>query len=314
MKDWKEQLMDIRSQMPDEGNKKEKKHSPKKVKHNSKPKKETFKEEIKSEEKWIDTHAHYNHGKFKLNQSKVLNDLRKDVEYIINLGTDIKSNKATLALIKNYDFIYGMLGFFPTDVFALEDSDVNSEFIYQLNNKKVVGIGEIGLDYNWDCVNTPDGKITGDAARKMQEKWLRYQLDLAKKLNLPVSLHSRDAEEDTIKIFNDYETIPGVMHCFSYGIDSARVYLEKGLYLGIGGTSTYKSNEEIRDVIKFTPLDRILLETDAPYLSPEPVRRSLNTSSNITYVIDNIANIKNVSREEVIRQTNLNAKKLFKLK
>ena len=311
MKDWKEQLQDIKKQMP-----KEEYHT---LNNHKRKKKKNVNDEVKvikkddNELKWIDTHAHYNHGKFKSNQNKVLDNIKKDVEYVINLGTDVKSNKATLKMIKDYDFIYGMIGFFPTDVFALEDSDVNSEFIYQLNNQKIVGIGEIGLDFNWDCVNGPDGKILGDEARKLQEKWLRYQLNLAKKMNLPVSLHSRDAEEDTARIFKDYEEIKGVMHCFSYGVEAAKLYLEKGLYLGVGGTSTYKSNEDIRAAIKYAPLDRILLETDAPYLSPEAVRRSLNTSSNITYVIDNIANIKNVSREEVIRQTNLNAKKLFNL-
>lgn len=293
------------------------------------------KENLQKQEKlkFIDTHAHYNHNYFKKNRDELLETLRDEVEYIVQLGTNAKSNAETLQIISLYDYIYGMIGFFPTDTWQLEPDlctkDCNM-FIHnakdnllifqkQLINQKIIGIGEIGLDYHWDFVGPYKQKfdgakeINGKEARKVQEKWFRYQLDLAKKLNLPVSMHSRDAEEDTIKVFSDYDNINGVMHCFSYGMKSAEYYLSKGLYLGIGGTSTYPSNKELREVIKNTPLDKLLLETDAPYLSPQPVRRETNTSSNIKYVIENIANIKNISEEEVIIQTNKNAKTLFKL-
>ncbi len=284
--------------------------------------------------KFIDTHAHYNNSKFK-NRDKLLNDLRTNVQYIINLGTNMKSNTETLQIISLYDYIWGMIGFFPTDTWQLEsklcpnDVDMfvfNAKdnwicFNHQLRNQKLVGIGEIGLDYHWDYVgpmnlkqdvgNHGERKVIGEESRKIQQKWFRNQIDLAKELNLPVSMHSRDAEEDTLKIFSDYDSINGVMHCFSYGMKSAEAYLKKGLYLGIGGTSTYPSNKELREVIKEAPIDRLLLETDAPYLSPQPVRRQVNNSSYITYVIDNIAEIKNISREEVIRVTNENSVRLF---
>lgn len=297
MKDWKEQLKEIQGQ----------------IKESEKPviKK---KNEEKCDLKWIDTHAHYHHGKFKNKEKELLKNVKKDVEYVITLGTGVKSNKQTLKLIKKYDFMYGMIGFFPTECFDMEDPSVLNEFMYQLNNKKIVGIGEIGLDYNWDCVQCGDKKIVGEEARNLQKKWLKYQLDLAAKLGLPVSLHSRDAENDTAELFNEYKKIDGVMHCFSYGLEAAKLYVEKGLYLGIGGTSTYKGNDELRRVIKEIPLDRLLLETDCPYLSPEPKRGKINTSSNIIYIIKNIAEIKGISEEEVIKQTNENAKKLFKLK
>lgn len=285
--------------------------------------------------KFIDTHAHYNNNKFK-NKNQLLKDLTQDVEYIINLGTNMKSNTETLQLVSLYDYIWGMIGFFPTDTWQLEtdlcpnDIDMfvfNGKdnwicYNHQLKNQKVVGIGEIGLDYHWNYVGPMnlkeetigshgERKIVGEEARQVQQKWFRRQIDLAKDLNLPVSMHSRDAEEDTLKVFSDYESLNGVMHCFSYGMKSAEVYLKKGLYLGIGGTSTYPANNELRKVIKEAPLDRLLLETDAPYLSPQPVRREVNNSSYITYIIDNIAKIKNISREEVIEQTNKNAIKLF---
>ena len=264
-------------------------------------------------DKFIDTHAHYNSNKFK-NRDRLLLDLRKEVEYIINLGTDVNSNLQTMKLIYKHDYLYGMVGFFPTNVYQIEkelsdEADINLIcFHQQIDSQKIVGIGEIGLDYHWNCV----GDLKGEKAREYQKKWFLYQLNLAKELNLPVSMHSRDAEKDTIEIFNNYESIKGVMHCFSYGLDSAKIYLEKGLYFGIGGTSTYPSNKELREVIDFLPIDKILLETDAPYLSPNQVRRAINTSSNIKYVIENIAKIKGISEEDVIKETNKNAINLFK--
>ena len=278
--------------------------------------------------RWIDTHAHYNTKQFNKNKKSLLKELENSCKYIINLGTNMQSNTETLALISSYDYIYGMIGFFPTDVWQLEENFCSKDvdtfvfnakdnlnvFEHQLLNQKLVGIGEIGLDYHWDCIGDSRKKTycKGEDARIIQQKWFKYQLDLAKEKGLPVSMHSRDAEEDTIKVFNEYNEIKGVMHCFSYGMKSADIYLNKGLYLGIGGTSTYPNNKELREVIKNVPLDRLLLETDAPYLSPQQVRRQVNDSRNITYIIDNIANIKNISREDVIIQTNKNAIELFK--
>lgn len=285
--------------------------------------------------KFIDTHAHYNSKQIN-NRDELLKTLQNDVKYIINIGTNMKTNTETLQLVSLYDYVWGMIGFFPTDVWQLEETlcpnDVNMfvfnakdnwiAFEHQLKNQKIVGIGEIGLDYHWETVGSTslktdiglhgERKATGNEARKIQQKWFKKQLDLAKELNLPVSIHSRDAEDDTIKVFNDYDSIKGVVHCFSYGMKSAKIYLNKGLYLGIGGTSTYPANEELREVIKNTPLNRLLLETDTPYLSPQPVRRTINNSGNISYVIDNIANIKQISRDEVIQVTNKNAIELFK--
>ena len=262
-------------------------------------------------EKWIDTHAHYGHRRFNKSYANVLDEMRDYVELIIQIGTNTASNLQALQLVSLYDYVYGMLGYFPTDTWELEPKlckDAEANWIVlqkQLTNDKIVGIGEIGLDYNWDKV----GNVYGDDARKIQQKWFRNQLDLAKELDLPVSIHSRDAEFDTLRIFKEYEKISGVIHCFSYGKNAAKIALDKGLYLGIGGTSTYPANKELREVIKLCPLDRLLLETDAPYLAPQPVRREVNTSANIKYVIENIAQIKRISIEEVIEETNKNARK-----
>lgn len=289
MKDWKEQLKEIK----------------------------IIEEETK-DLRFIDTHAHYNSRQFKKNLDKLVFSLEEDLLYIITLGTSVKTNKDTLDLIKKYDYFYGMVGFFPNEVYEIDEDLCQNgkknleEFKNQLINDKIVGLGEIGIDYHWDCVGERGREIRGQKAREIQEKWFRYQIDLAKEFNLPTSMHSRDAEEDTLRIFNDYSILNGVMHCFSYGLKSADIYLNKGLYLGIGGTSTYPSNKELREVIKMCPIDRILLETDAPYLSPQKVRREVNTSYNIKYVIENIADIKGISIEDVILKTNENAKRLFK--
>ena len=216
--------------------------------------------------------------------------------------------------MRENDDIYGILGYFPTDVWELEhdfcDNAADNWFnlTKQLTSDKIVGVGEIGLDYNWNKVGN---FVDGDKARELQKKWFRRQLDLAQDLELPVSIHSRDAEADTLAIFDEYDTIPGIIHCFSYGRSAAQKAIDKGLYLGIGGTSTYPSNKELREVIKMVPIDRLLLETDAPYLSPQQVRREVNTSANIKYVIENIAVLKRCSIDDVIEQTNKNAYELF---
>lgn len=265
--------------------------------------------------KYIDTHAHYGHKRFGKDCAEILEEMRGCAERIIQVGTNTKSNLQAMQLVNNYDCVYGIVGYFPTDTWELEPKLCENaeknwiELTKQLANEKIVGVGEIGLDYNWNCLANG---IKGEEARTIQRKWFRNQLDLAKELGLPVSIHSRDAEEDTSKIFYEYNAIPGVIHCFSYGREMARKALEKGLYLGIGGTSTYPSNVELREVIKMAPLDRLLLETDAPYLSPQQARRETNTSANIKYVVENIAKIKGCSCDDVVKHTNQNAYSLFR--
>ena len=267
--------------------------------------------------KYIDTHAHYGHGKFRQlgkTTDELMSEMQSCCEKIIQVGTNTKSILQTLKMISLYDDVFGIIGYFPTDVGELDKvCDKNAVANWkvlrkQLSNDKIVGVGEIGLDYSWDKVGN---FYTGQDAREIQQMWFIKQLDLAKEFGLPVSIHSRDAEADTLAIFDLYDNIPGVIHCFSYGRVAAEKALEKGLYLGIGGTSTYPTNEELREVIKMAPLNRLLLETDAPYLSPQQVRREVNTSKNIKYVVENIAAIKSISVDEVIKQTNQNAYDLF---
>ena len=255
--------------------------------------------------KIIDTHAHYNAKQFKNDKHIILKELEKTCELVFNVGTNISSFKEIISLSKTYPFLYNVIGFFPCDVLEMENKENMDLFYKYLHDKKTVAIGEIGLDYHW---NTPDPEI--------QKKFFIKQLKLAKEMNLPVSIHSRDAEEDTIKIITqEYNSnLTGVIHCYSYGMNSAKKYLDMGFFFGIGGTSTYKNNNELREVIKFIPLSNIVLETDAPYLSPVPNRGKRNDSRNLIFVAENIAKIKGIETQEVIDKTNENAKKLYKIK
>jgi len=251
--------------------------------------------------KIIDTHAHYYHGKFNKNRDELMGQMKKDVDVIINIGTNMVSNKKVLSMLDEYDYLYSMIGFFPNDVKELEDENNRKFFEQHIHDEKVIGIGEIGLDYHWDAL-----------PHDVQEKWFRYQIELAIKNNLPVSIHSRDAEADTLRILSDYAgKLKGVIHCYSYGAESAKKYLKMGLYFGVGGTSTYKGNRETIEAIKMIPMKNILLETDAPYLSPEPVRRQINDSRNIIYVADNLAKMKGLKTQNILDVNAENVKNLF---
>lgn len=269
-------------------------------------------------EKWIDTHAHYNSRM--INSKSLIENMFNFTDKIITLGTSTKTNFETLKLISLHENLYGMIGFFPGDAFELEEDFVGKQkaeenwliFTKQLMNQKIVGIGEIGLDCHHNSFGYGKQKIKGTKAIEYQKKYLKKQLDFAQELNVPVSLHSRDAKEITKEIFDNYKELKGVMHCFSYDTETVKYYLDKGLYIGVGGTLTYKNNNILREAIKNVPLNRILLETDAPYLTPEPYRRDINNSIYIQYVISKLAEIKELSEEEVIKQTNKNAYELFK--
>lgn len=267
--------------------------------------------------KYIDTHAHYNLRQFNKDRKELLENLQEKVELIINVGSNTKMNLETLQLLSLWDFIYGIIGFFPTDTWMLEKELCNEAednwliLTKQLLNQKVVGVGECGLDYHWNCIGPKGKQINGAKARFIQEKWFRKQIELALEKDMPICIHSRDAEDSTIRILKDYPEIKGEVHCFSYGLKAADFFLNNGLYLGIGGTSTYPNNKELREVIKICPPDKLLLETDAPYLSPQNHRKERNNSEYIVDVIDNISTIKNISKEEIINITNNNVRNLF---
>ena len=248
--------------------------------------------------KYIDTHAHYNARQFKNDEAKIISKVSNWTKLIINCGTNTKEINKTLNLIKKYENIYGVIGFFPVDTIELETNENNLAWLEEkLGYEKIIGLGEIGLDYHW---NKPDKEI--------QKKWFIQQIELANKLHLPICVHSRDAEEDTIDILlNNKPEYGCVIHCYSYGPRTMKKLSKINAYFGIGGTSTYKSNVLLREAIKEMPLDKILLETDAPYLTPEPFRKERNDSSYIEHVVKNLSKLLNLTEEEVIKITNENA-------
>ena len=253
--------------------------------------------------KIFESHAHYDDQQFDDDRQELLKSMHANgIGTIVNVGASLKGCENSIALAKEYPFIYVALGIHPDEIGKLNEETF--EWLKeQYNHKKVVAVGEIGLDYYWD-----------NESHEMQKKWFIEQLKLAKELNLPVIIHSRDAAKDTIDIIKMYgKNISGVIHCFSYSIEMAREYIKLGFYIGVGGVVTFKNAKKLKEVVKEIPLDKILLETDCPYLAPVPNRGKRNSSLNLIYVAEEIAQIKKIKVEEVIDQTTKNAKKMYKI-
>lgn len=253
----------------------------------------------------FETHAHYDDDSFDKDRDSVILSLKQNnVKYVVNVASNFKSIYSTIDLCQTYDFFYGALGIHPSDCGDLDYSHFET-INNLLSSPKIIAIGEIGLDYHYD---TPDKEI--------QKKWFIHQLSMAKESNLPVIIHSRDAAKDTydIMISENAKDIGGVIHCYAYSVEMARDYLNMGFYIGVGGVVTFKNAQKLKDVVKYTPLDRIVTETDSPYLSPTPYRGERNSSEKISFVIQEIANIKNLSVEEVETTVFNNALNLYRLK
>ena len=251
--------------------------------------------------KIFDSHAHYDDEQFNEDRNDILSAMPKNnVEYILNAGCDYTSSLASIEMSKKYDFIYAAVGIHPHEAHKNESlSDIES----LCNNEKVVAIGEIGLDYHYDF-----------SPRDIQIKYFEDQLELANKVNLPIIVHDRKAHED---VMTSLKKIPvnktGVIHCYSGAKEMARDLLNMGYYLGFGGAITFANAKKTIEVLEYVPLDRILIETDCPYLSPVPFRGKRNNSMYLTHVIDKISEIKGISREEIADITLNNAKKLFSI-
>ena len=251
----------------------------------------------------FDTHAHYDDEQFDLDRDELLKSMNEaGVGTIVNVSASVESWDDTLKLTKEYPFVYGAAGVHPDYV-----GDLNEENFAYLEevakDEKMVAIGEIGLDYYWD-----------KEGHDLQKEWFVRQLLLAEKLNKPVIIHSREAAADTFEIMKEYkDRVSGVIHCYSYSPEQAKEYVKMGFYIGIGGVVTFKNAKKLKEVVENIPLDRIVLETDCPYLSPEPNRGKRNSSKNLVYVADQIAKLKGVSYEEVIKVTEDNARTLYNM-
>lgn len=252
----------------------------------------------------FETHAHYDDKQFDQDRENLLCSMQENgIETILNAGSSIEACRSIIVLTEQYEFLYGALGVHPSDITDLQEVDY--EWLREKTKlPKIVAVGEIGLDYYWD---------KEEKVQKNQRYWFRRQLDLARERSLPVIIHSREAAQDTLRLMKEAhaEQIPGVVHCFSYSLEMALEYIKMGYYIGIGGVITFKNARKLKEAAANIPLERILLETDSPYLAPEPNRGTRNSSLNLKYIAGAIADIRNISVEEVIDTTRENARTLF---
>ena len=254
---------------------------------------------------FIDSHSHLDDERFNEDRDILIKSLKDNkVDIAINIGADLETSINSVNLANKYDNIYATIGVHPHSASEVTLETLN-KFRQMSKNKKVVAIGEIGLDYYYD--NSP---------RDLQRKWFKEQVELAKELNLPVVIHSRDATQETFDIIKEAQdgTLRGVLHCFSGSIQMAIEYIKLGFYISIGGPVTFKNARVVREVAESVPLDKLLIETDSPYLTPEPYRGKRNEPMFVRYVAEKIAEIKKISVEELASHTSRNTKELFEIK
>ncbi|MCX7749483.1 MAG: TatD family hydrolase [Clostridia bacterium] len=253
---------------------------------------------------FFDTHAHYNSGKFKFDRDEAVKKaFQSGITNILNVSYDIPSLEASVSLAKKYDFIYASVGIHPHSAKDMSEELLNKVGEYA-KKPKVVAIGEIGLDYNRNF-----------SPVEVQKLWFRRQIDLAKSVKLPVIIHSRDAYKDTLEVLTgeDAKSVGGIIHSFSGNREMAREFLNQEFYISISGPITYKNAKELADAVKYAPMDRLLIETDCPYLTPEPFRGKRNESVFVRLVAEKIAEIKGETLEEIARITTENGKRLLKI-
>lgn len=252
----------------------------------------------------FDTHAHYDDEAFDIDREDLLGSLKgAGIGGVMNVAASLGSCVSTLKLAKAYQWMYAALGIHPSETGSLDMEGI--KWIESVcRYEKVRAVGEIGLDYYWE---EPDHSI--------QKKWFVCQLDLARRMGLPVIIHSRDAARDTLDIMKAEKSgdMGGVIHCFSYGKEIAREYLDMGFFLGIGGVVTFNNGKKLGEVVEYAPLESLVLETDCPYLAPVPGRGKRNSSLNLPYVVDAVSRIKGVDKDTVIRTTWENAMRLYRI-
>lgn len=248
----------------------------------------------------IDTHAHYDNERYDADRDALVAALPKNgVEKIINIGCDLQTSRAAVALAEKYPHVYATVGAHPHYVKSLDENGLR-ELVALAAHEKVVGFGEIGLDF-----------FHNHSPQEIQRRWFRRLLDVVADLNLPAVIHSRDANDEVFAEIKSSRVRHGVIHAFSGDAKLARAYIEMGFHIGIGGVVTFKKAEILRRAVAAIPLEKILLETDCPYLAPEPFRGKRNESPYLSYVAEKIAEIKNATAEAVRVITTENAKKLF---
>lgn len=250
----------------------------------------------------FETHAHYEDEAFDKDRKELLTSLPgQGIEYIVNVSSGINTVDKVIALTEEYPFVYGTAGIHPGDSAELNE-ETFSWLKERAKHSKIVAIGEIGLDYYWDTPN-----------REIQQIWFARQMDMARDLSLPLVIHSRDAANDTYRMMKEakVDELGAIIHCFGYGIEQAKQYLNMGFYLGIGGVVTFTNGKKLKEVVTYAPLEQLVLETDCPYLAPVPHRGKRNNSLYLDYVVKEIAKLKNIDYETVVQVTYENAKRFY---
>ncbi len=254
----------------------------------------------------FETHAHYDDEQYEEDRDRLLGSMQENgISRIVNAGASIETTEKGIRLAEKYPFVYAAAGVHPSETAQLdEDSFVRLKEL--AIHPKTVAVGEIGLDYYWD--KEPD-------VQEKQRYWFRRQLELAAQLCLPVIIHSRDASADTLAIMKEAcdMHIPGVIHCFSYSVETALEYVSMGYYIGVGGVVTFKNAKKLKEAVEKIPLANILLETDCPYMAPEPYRGKRNSSLYLPYIAAKIAEIKGMTQQEVIEATWNNACRMYRM-
>ena len=253
-----------------------------------------------SETWFFDSHAHYDARRFRDDQAEVLAQMAPNgIRRIMNVGCDLASSRTSIGLAEQYDFIYASVGSHPDDAAAVDDARI--EVYRQLaGHPKVRAIGEIGLDYYYE-----------DVPRQQQQAAFRMQLQLAKELDMPVIIHQRDAYEDCLKLVDEFPGLRGVFHCFSGSVEYAKEVLKRGFYIGFTGVITFKNARKAVEVAEYAPLHRLLIETDCPYMAPEPFRGRRCDSTMLPKMAEKIAELRGLPIQEIARITRENAMELF---
>lgn len=255
----------------------------------------------------FDTHAHYDDEAFDADRDVLLESMESNgIGTIVNVCASIDGLEKTIELMEKYPFVYGAIGVHPDDADQMTQETLD-KIRTLLQHEKAVAVGEIGLDYYWHKEKEE---------HLIQQNMFRAQMDIAREEKLPFMIHSREAAEDTLNIVREYMKggmYGGIIHCFSYSKEIAREYLNMGLSLGIGGVVTFQNARKLREVVEYAPMEQIVLETDSPYLAPVPFRGKRNSSRNLPYVVNRIAELKGITPEEVIEITEKNARKLLNL-
>lgn len=251
----------------------------------------------------FDTHAHYDSGAFNADRMEVLASMpEQGVELILNPGCDLESSRTAVSLANAFPFVYAAVGVHPSDCETYTDQ-VEEELRKLAADPKVKAVGEIGLDYYWE----------DNAPAEVQKAVFRRQMELAQELKLPVIIHDREAHRDCLEIVKEYPDVKGVYHCYSGSVEDAKILVKLGWMLSFTGVVTYKNARKSLEVIQWLPMDRIMIETDSPYLTPVPFRGKRNDSGKVGLVAETIAQVKGMDVEEVIRITTENGKRLFNI-